>query len=159
MYFKISLMSGHVLFHTMQEAKHLLLKTYLWVQNQDGILLDYLLLPNSLEFLIQLPNVLQKHWFLHQQIHIQTIHTEDDLLSAYKSLTFNIPSKARSYPLCGTYEAYHRSECYSVLGKTGEKYQFFPLQTILKLKNQTLIQSRDAFYLEQSDCGCPRQLP
>ena len=136
MYYKICFPSEQLLFHNLQEAKHLLLKTYLWVQEQAGTLLDYSLIPTSLDFLLQLPISLPNFTFLPYPAQITLITSKEALLVEFRNLNNNIPCEAKNYPLCGTYEAYHVSECYSVLGKTGEDTLIFPLQTLLETKHR-----------------------
>jgi len=113
------------------KAKQMLLQVYLHIEAQGGSILDYTLLPTLLDLLIYLPAGKPQFCFLKQKCTLEHIHNTMDLLHHYKNISGRLPLSGKNYPLCGTYEAYHGSNCLSSLGKMGPFPQDLSIQTIL----------------------------
>ncbi|MBZ4673455.1 MAG: hypothetical protein JG773_424 [Spirochaeta sp.] len=120
MYGRIQKHSTQRLFTNAQEAYRLLAHYYLQVANTGGCILDYLLLPHSIDLLLFFPTT------MHNLIAVDSAH----LLPLFGTLG----AKGKHYPFSGTYELYHASHCFCELGKTGANVLPFSLETIVQVK-------------------------
>ena len=136
MYYRMRFFSERAIYATCGKAKQLLLQVYLHIEIQGGALLDYTLLPTLLDLLIYLPKKGKPQFsFLKHQYTLEHISNTNELLFHYKNISFRLPRSGKNYPLCGTYEAYHGSNCLSSLGKMGPFPQDLSIRTILHEKN------------------------
>jgi hypothetical protein len=130
----VDLRSAVSLYADMHGARHLLLTAKLAVEKRQGLLLDYCLQPHRFRLLVAgtvPPHALARLFGKNASI---AFVGKKDLLGAYRRLAAGLPVDARTYELCGTYEAYHKSECYCLLGKTGKVEGLPPLSEILLSK-------------------------
>jgi|GEM_PF-4556200 len=134
MYYRMRFTSDQSIYTTSVKAKQLLLRVYLHIEQQGGTILDYTLLPSLLDLLIYLPGTEPQFSFLEHHYTLERIPNTKALLYHYKSISFNLPLSGKNYPLCGTYEAYHGSNCLSSLGKMGPFPQDLTIATILHEK-------------------------
>ncbi|HAF85732.1 MAG TPA: hypothetical protein DCG32_05080 [Sphaerochaeta sp.] len=135
MYYRMQFSSEQVIYTTWVKAKQLLLRVYLNIEAQGGTILDYTLIPTLLDLLIYLPKGKPQFSFLEQHCTLESIAHTKDLLHHYKNISGRLPLSGKNYPLCGTYEAYHGSNCLSSLGKMGPFPQDLSIQTILQEKS------------------------
>lgn len=135
MYYRMRFTSERSLYTTSVKARQLLLRVYLKIEQQGGCILDYTLLPTLLDLLIYLPSGEPRFSFLEHQCTLEHIPNTQDLLYHYKNISKRLPLSGKNYPLCGTYEAYHGSNCLSSLGKMGPFPQELSIQTILHEKS------------------------
>jgi hypothetical protein len=127
--------SERSIYTTSMKANQLLLRVYLHIEAQGGNILDYTLLPTLLDLLIELPGGEPQFSFLEHQCTLEHIPNTKALLYHYKNISHHLPFSGKDYPLCGTYEAYHGSNCLSSLGKMGPFPQELSIQTILHEKS------------------------
>ncbi len=127
MYFRIQKNSLSRLFTTAQDAYNLLSHYYLTIHQAQGAILDYLLLPYSLDVLLELPTC---------NTHCMPVE-EPQLLPLFAHLAI----VGKNYPYCGTFELYHASHCFCELGKAGSKILPFSLETILSYKRNVQIKT------------------
>ncbi|MBJ2357630.1 MAG: hypothetical protein PHP67_04720 [Sphaerochaeta sp.] len=113
------------LFSNAQEAYRLLAHYYLKVTNAGGCILDYLLLPHSIDLLLSFPNT------MNNLIAVDSAH----LLPLFGTLG----ARGKHYPFSGTYELYHASHCFCELGKAGTNVLPFSLESILQVKKRARI--------------------
>lgn len=127
MFYYLVLRTQKNLVSTAEDAFRLLQACQHKVTECDCTLIDYLLLPHSLQFIIQgRIKCCQTKTLAIDQIE------EQQLLSFFGQLG----KLGRNYPFCGTYELYHTSNCYATLGKVGSQALPYPLSVILKVKHQ-----------------------
>lgn len=134
MYYRMRFSSKRSIYTTSVKANQLLLRVYLQIESQGGTILDYTLLPTLLDLLIDLPGGKPQFSFLAHQCTLEFIPNSHDLLHHYKTISGRLPHSGKNYPLCGTYEAYHGSNCLSSLGKMGPFPQDLSIQDILHEK-------------------------
>lgn len=134
MYYRMRYTSEGSIYTTQVVARQLLLRVYLHIEQQGGTILDYTLLPTLLDLLIYLPGKEPRLSFLEHQCTLEYIPNPKTLLSHYKNISKTLPLSGKNYPLCGTYEAYHGSNCLSSLGKMGPFPQELTIATILHEK-------------------------
>lgn len=123
------------IYTTRMKANQLLLRVYLHIETQGGAILDYTLLPTLLDLLIYLPGSKPQLSFLGHRFVLEYIPDTASLLYHYKTISHRLPLAGKNYPLCGTYEAYHGSNCLSSLGKMGPFPQELSIQSILYEKS------------------------
>ncbi len=131
MYGRIQKHNTKRLYTNAQDAYRLLAHYYLEVTNAGGYILDYLLLPHSIDLLLSFPK---------SQNNLMAVDTPH-LLSLFGTLG----SVGKHYPFSGTYELYHASHCFCELGKAGTTALPFSLETILRVK-------KSASLCEHSHC-------
>lgn len=136
MYYRMRFSTHRTIYTTRAKANQLLLRIYLHIESQGGTILDYTLLPTLLDLLICLPTGKPQFNFLPDRCVLEYIPNTKSLLSHYKNISKSLPLAGKNYPLCGTYEAYHGSNCLSSLGKMGPFPQELNIQTILDEKKQ-----------------------
>lgn len=134
MYYRMRFTSERPIYTSSEKARQLLLRVYLHMEQQGGNILDYTLLPTLLDLLIYLPKGEPQFSFLEHQSTLEHIPNVNALLSHYKHISLRLPLSGKNYPLCGTYEAYHGSNCLSSLGKMGPFPQDLSIQAILHEK-------------------------
>ncbi len=125
MYGRIQKHSSKRLFATAQDAYRLMAHYYLHISGDGGCILDYLLLPHSIDILIS---------YKRTQENIICIERKS-LLSVFGALAY----LGKQYPFSGTYELYHASHCFCELGKAGTHILPFPLETILQTKRKAML--------------------
>lgn len=135
MYYRMRFSTERALYTTRMKANQLLLRTYLHIEAQGGTILDYTLLPTLLDLLIYLPGREPQFNILESRCMLVSISNTKELLFHYKNISRRLPLAGKNYPLCGTYEAYHGSNCLSSLGKMGPFPQDICIQTILQEKS------------------------
>lgn len=127
MYYSLTYQSQQKLFTTAEEAWHRLRAGQVWLQMHDCILIDYLLVPHSMQCIVQGRLRMGASKFLH----ISPL-TNEQLLIVFGELG----KLGKEYPFCGTYELYHASKCFAELGKAGYYSLPYPLSVILQAKNK-----------------------
>ncbi len=127
--------SERPIYSTRLTANRLLLRVYLHIEIQGGTILDYTLLPTLLDLLIDLPGGKPQFSFLEHRCTLEHIPNSRSLLHHYRTISGILPLSGKNYPLCGTYEAYHGSNCLSSLGKMGPFPQDLSIQAILHEKS------------------------
>lgn len=135
MYYRMRFTSERPIFTSNERARQLLLRVYLHMEQQGGNILDYTLLPTLLDLLIYLPKGEPQFSFLEHQCTLEHIPNTKALLLHYRNISKSLPLSGKNYPLCGTYEAYHGSNCLSSLGKMGPFPQDLSIQAILHEKD------------------------
>jgi len=135
MYYRMRFTSKQSIYTTIMKARQVLLRVYLQIEQQGGCIMDYTLLPTLLDLIIYLPSGEPQFSFLAHQCTLEHIPNTKALLYHYKSISKRLPLSGKNYPLCGTYEAYHGSNCLSSLGKMGPFPQELSIQTILQEKS------------------------
>jgi hypothetical protein len=127
MFYYLVLRAQQNLFSTEKDAFHLLQACQHKLTACDCILIDYLLLPHSLQLIVQgTITCCRTNAYSIDQIE------EHQLLSFFGK----VGKLGKNYPFCGTYELYHCSNCYAALGKAGSCALPFPLSVILKVKRR-----------------------
>ena len=109
----------------MWHAKRVLLHLTLSLQNQNILLLDYLLQPGLLEVLCACPKALRCSDTISRV-------SEEQLLSIISHLGRN----GTGYPYSGSYELFHQSPCFCPLGKTGSPILPLTLEAIIAEKRR-----------------------
>lgn len=127
MYYSLTYQSQQRLFTTADEAWHRLRAGQVWMEMHDCILIDYLLVPHSMQCVVQGRLKLGESKFLN----ICPL-TNEQLLT----LLGELGKLGKEYPFCGTYELYHASKCFAELGKAGYHYPPYPLSVILQAKRE-----------------------
>ncbi|HKM06050.1 MAG TPA: hypothetical protein VJ869_03585 [Sphaerochaeta sp.] len=135
MYYRMRFPSERAIYTTRMKANQLLLRIYLHIEAQGGYILDYTLLPTLLDLLIYLPGRNTQFSFLEHRCALECVSNTKELLLHYKNISGRLPLAGKNYPLCGTYEAYHGSNCLSSLGKMGPFPHDICIQKILQEKN------------------------
>ncbi|MDT4761553.1 hypothetical protein [Sphaerochaeta sp. PS] len=135
MFYRIRLYSKNPLYSDCNRANKLLLKLYLALEQQGGSILDYSLLPNQLDLLVYIAKGASLQGLFPRECSIESIPTEDLLLQQFGSIGHHLPKYGKEYPLCAHYEAYHKSCCFSSLGKQGPLPTTLTLRTILQAKS------------------------
>ncbi|MDN5333651.1 hypothetical protein [Sphaerochaeta halotolerans] len=120
MYGRIQKHSIKRLYTNAQDAYRVLAHYYLQVTNAGGYILDYLLLPHSIDLLLFFPKSKKDVFAVDSK----------QLLSLFGTLG----SVGKHYPFSGMYELYHASHCFCELGKAGTNVLPFSLETILQVK-------------------------
>ncbi len=138
MYYRMKFSSERGIYTTIAQANQLLVRVYLHIGAQGGTILDYTLLPTLLDLLIYLPGNRPQFTFLNHRYTLEHIPDSGALLSHYKNISKSLPLAGKNYPLCGTYEAYHGSNCLSSLGKMGPFPQDVSIQEILEEKRNRM---------------------
>jgi len=129
------------IFKSVAKANRLMLRIYLHIEQQGGTILDYTLLPSLLDLLIYLPGSEPKFAFLPYRCTLEHIPHTTELLYHYKQISKLLPLGGKNYPLCGTYEAYHGSNCLCSLGKMGPFPDDLSIQSILHEKSSPVTES------------------
>lgn len=127
MYYFLSYHTPNCLFSTAEDAFHILQICHQYLMDHNCTILDYLLLPNSLQLVVQ--GRIRQYQMIN--LMVDPIN-EGDLLFHFARLG----RLGKSYPFCGSYELYHASNCYAALGKAGSNTLPLPLGTILKAKRR-----------------------
>lgn len=134
MYYRMRFPTIQPMYTAMSQANRLLLRIYLHFEAQGGSILDYTLLPTLLDLLVSLPGHKPTIGFLKLTCSVVPITTTQDLLFHYRNISIALPKGGKDYPLCGTYEAYHGSNCLSSLGKMEPFPQDINIRMILEEK-------------------------
>ena len=145
MYYRMRFSSERDIYATNAKAHQLLLRVYLHIGFQGGTILDYTLLPTLLDLLIYLPGGKPQFSFLEHQCTLEYIPSTEALLHHYQNISKSLPLSGKNYPLCGTYEAYHGSNCLSSLGKMGPFPQELSIEAILHEKSSPQSGSLEMF--------------
>ncbi|MGH0054486.1 MAG: hypothetical protein ACQ5SW_13950 [Sphaerochaetaceae bacterium] len=110
------------MYTSTQDAYRLLAHYYLRITQEGGYILDYLLLPYSIDLLLFFPKARSNL--------LEVAPTQ--LLSLFGILG----CAGKHYPFSGTYELYHTSHCFCELGKTGTTTLPYSLEAILRVKQK-----------------------
>ncbi|AEV28197.1 hypothetical protein SpiGrapes_0339 [Sphaerochaeta pleomorpha str. Grapes] len=136
MYCWICIPSDKPFYNNRQQAKTLLLSFSSQCQNRGGALLDYTLEPNRCRFLAMLPQGQRAFLWKGIPVSVQKIEGKQELLVAYAILSEGLAGKGKYYELCGTFEAFHKSDCFCLLGKISPLNDLPSFKEIIDAKNQ-----------------------
>jgi hypothetical protein len=127
MFHLTTLTDSSPLYRGADEAHRLLGRWTILLQQRQIILIDYLLLPTSLELLLFSPA-------------FSTSHTTEELLSLFGRLG----RMGRVWQYSGTWELFHKSRCYAQLGKCGCPPLPCSLDQIIAAKEAYLLRSNQS---------------
>lgn len=136
MYYWLCIPSDKPFYETRQQAKTLLLSLSTQCQEKGGALLDYTLEPVLCRCIVLLPQGSRSLLWKGNPVPMQKITSKSDLLDAYAILSKGLPGKGRNYELCGTFEAFHKSDCFCLLGKFSRINDLPSFREILDAKNR-----------------------
>jgi hypothetical protein len=134
MYYWISIPSEKPLYNNRDQAKAHLLALSNSCQKMGGALLDYSLEPFLCRFLAMLPQKKEALPWKGKPVTIQRLSGKQDLLTAYATLSEGLPGNGKYYELCGTFEAFHKSDCYCLFGKVSRLNDLPSFREILDAK-------------------------
>lgn len=129
MYYLTEFTTTSRFFQTHAEGLQKLLAFKLLFERKNCTLLDYLLLPHSFNALVFCPSDFQLEGERGLSNSIKPV-SQCMTLPIFAFLAHEGPS----YPLCGTYELYHGSQCFCELGKYPAANIPFSLKLILQAK-------------------------
>jgi hypothetical protein len=136
MYYLIRIPSEIPLYGDKKEAKAYLLSFANLCQVKGGALLDYSLDPQVFRFLVMLPLKREALPWKEKACFVEQLYSKEDLLYAYAFLSEGFADKGKGYELCGTYEAFHGSDCFCLLGKVNKFNELPSFREILDSKNR-----------------------
>ena len=131
MYYFIQYTSKKSFFLNLNAGIACLLNFKIKLEQSKCVLLAYLLLPHTFKALVQCP----------LNVHITVkggalLTIEEVPNSLMLSLFGHLAHKGPKYPLSGTYELYHRSNCFCEIGKYSPTTSPFSLEKILRAKEK-----------------------
>jgi hypothetical protein len=124
------------LYGDKKEAKTYLLSLANYCQKKGGVLLDYFLTPHEFRFLVMLPLGINALPWKEKTCFVEQLDSKQDLLNAYAFLSEGFEDTGKGYELCGTYEAFHGSDCYCLLGKVNKFSELPSFREILDSKKR-----------------------
>jgi hypothetical protein len=136
MYYLIRIPSQIPLYGDIKEAKAYLLSFANRCQGKGGVLLDYSLSPQVFRSLVMLPLKRDALPWKEKTCFIEQLDSKEDLLNAYAFLSEGFEDTGKGYELCGTYEAFHRSDCFCLLGKVNKFNELPSFREILDSKKK-----------------------